>query len=1080
MPRGGRNNSVCRPQSSATVRSRAALHPGAANSVQPSQSVAAASSIQPLRVDLPDLSCSEAASIDAADPLSAGASADCAGESRELRVDLPPVRGSGNSGTTVQQPTHIASAAADPAYVDPPSGDGGGSDAVPGGGFWALRSGEAAQLLDSAYSEAVSWKRNLFIVPFGAEGEDFVKELSRLIGLFTDGSGARAFAWSAVVVACHLLLQRPFNTSAAADHRKFLRKRLSLWSAGNLSALLRESRCIQAHLPMPHSGGSAGGGLDDVQFAKLVYGDRLGTAAHYVEEGGGGGVLSLSSIVDGQTVLETLRAKHPDPVPPEPSVLLPDGPPPPDNVLYEAITSTKVRATIMAMKGAAGPSALDSEAWRRMASMYGAASKALCTSLAHMARCLCVEEIDPSHLRAFLAGRLIPLDKQPGVRPIAIGEVFRRVVGKVIMAVIERDVAAVTVPRQLCVGVPSACEVAVQALTGLYERDEDTAILLVDASNALNALNRAAAINNIPKVCPAAGRVFVNTYQADIPLYLDGGEVLYSREGTCQGDPLAMAFYALATVPLAAQLGSASESTAQIWYADDDAAADKIQPLRRYWSAIEEAGPQYGYYPNAKKTVLLVRPHLLAEAQEAFAGTGVRIQTDGVRYLGGAIGSQQFQNDFVLDRVAGMCRLVKRLAGLAVTQPQAAYRLFVASLQSRWTFLQRVVPADPAVYSPLDRAINDDLLPALTGHTFRPDGALRQLLSLPLRNGGLAMRIGSVRAEAERLLCCDAIDPMVTCVVVGLGERRVADVISTSKALAVQARGRRRSQQLDILTGIKPDLSDQQRLLVDVAGEGGVSTWLGTPPSMHIPGSVFNKSDFRDALCLRYDLSLDGVALSCVCGGEMSSHHALTCPSGGYPTQRHNELRDLLADALGSVVCDVAIEPPLMPLQGEAVSGSSADGARVDIRARGFWTRQQNAFFDVRVTHPRPSLLSGPEVAGQLSQHERQKKRQYADRINQVDRGSFTPLVFATNGQSAPECSRFLKTLAACIADKNRDLQYALVLGHLRSRISTSLIRWQITCFRGSRSSYARGVSGTGRHGFVTDCRALAHMSRVQ
>ena len=163
-----------------------------------------------------------------------------------------------------------------------------------------------------------------------------------------------------------------------------------------------------------------------------------------------------------------------------------------------------------------------------------------------------------------------------------------------------------------------------------------------------------------------------------------------------------------------------------------------------------------------------------------------------------------------------------------------------------------------------------------------------------------------------------------------------------------------------------------------------------------------------------------------------------------------------------------------MPLQGEAVSGNSADGAR------GFWTRQQNAFFDVRVTHPRPSLLSGSEVAGQLSQHERQKKRQYADRINQVDRGSFTPLVFATNGQSAPECSRFLKTLATRIADKNRDLQYTLVLGHLRSRIGTSLIRWQITCFRGSRSSYARGVSGTGHHGFVTECRALAHMSRVQ
>eukprot|EP00117_Sycon_ciliatum_P034368 scpid60388/ scgid26244/ len=121
VPRRGRNTSLSRPQSSATDRSRAALHPGAASSMQSSQSVAAASSMQPLRVDLPALACSEAASIDATDPLSAGASADCAGESRGLRVDLPPVRGSGNSGTTVQQPTHIASAAADPSYADPSS-----------------------------------------------------------------------------------------------------------------------------------------------------------------------------------------------------------------------------------------------------------------------------------------------------------------------------------------------------------------------------------------------------------------------------------------------------------------------------------------------------------------------------------------------------------------------------------------------------------------------------------------------------------------------------------------------------------------------------------------------------------------------------------------------------------------------------------------------------------------------------------------------------------------------------------------------------------------------------------------------
>ena len=68
---------------------------------------------------------------------------------------------------------------------------------------------------------------------------------------------------------------------------------------------------------------------------------------------------------------------------------------------------------------------------------------------------------------------------------------------------------------------------------------------------------------------------------------------------------------------------------------------------------------------------------------------------------------------------------------------------------------------------------------------------------------------------------------------------------------------------------------------MDVAGEGGVSTCLGTPPSVFIAGTVFNKSEFRDALCLRYGLPLYGVPLSCVCARDMTSHHALTCASGG-------------------------------------------------------------------------------------------------------------------------------------------------------------------------------------------------------
>ena len=179
-----------------------------------------------------------------------------------------------------------------------------------------------------------------------------------------------------------------------------------------------------------------------------------------------------------------------------------------------------------------------------------------------------------------------------------------------------------------------------------------------------------------------------------------------------------------------------------------------------------------------------------------------------------------------------------------------------------------------------------------------------------------------------------------------------------------------------------------------------------------------------------------------------------------------------MAAALGEVVSDVELEPRLLPLTDESLPFRTCNRdaeARVDIRARGFWTRQQEAFFDVRVTHPKASLLSRSEVRSQLLSHERAKKRHYASRIIQVDRGAFTPLVFATNGQCAPESGVFLKALVAGIVDKNVDLSYSLVMNHLRCRISFCLLRWAVTCLRGSRSSYRRHHGG----GLAAECRRL-------
>ena len=81
-------------------------------------------------------------------------------------------------------------------------------------------------------------------------------------------------------------------------------------------------------------------------------------------------------------------------------------------------------------------------------------------------------------------------NKKPGVRRIAVGEVFWRIICKAIMKVIERDVLCATAPFQTCVGVPSACEAAVYSMNRLFRQLSVQGILLVDVSNAFNALNR--------------------------------------------------------------------------------------------------------------------------------------------------------------------------------------------------------------------------------------------------------------------------------------------------------------------------------------------------------------------------------------------------------------------------------------------------------------------------------------------------------------------------------------------------------------------------------------------------------------
>ena len=222
------------------------------------------------------------------------------------------------------------------------------------------------------------------------------------------------------------------------------------------------------------------------------------------------GILDLEQQVsEGKTVRDVLGEKHPEGREASQDVLLSasEGPQPPHPVLFERITGASIKQSALRTFGGAGPSGVDAAGWRRMCTSFHGASKQLCDAVAEVARRIATTYVDPGGLAAFTACRLCPLDKCPGVRPIGIAEVARRIVGKSIMEVVKDDVVNAAGSLQLAAGQPAGCEAAVHAMRQLFAAEETQGILLIDAHNAFNSLNRRAAMWNVRVLCPEIARL---------------------------------------------------------------------------------------------------------------------------------------------------------------------------------------------------------------------------------------------------------------------------------------------------------------------------------------------------------------------------------------------------------------------------------------------------------------------------------------------------------------------------------------------------------------------------------------------
>ena len=427
--------------------------------------------------------------------------------------------------------------------------------------------------------------------------------------------------------------------------------------------------------------------------------------------------------------------------------------------------------------------------------------------------------------------------------------------------------------------------------------------------------------------------------------------------------------------------------------------------------------------------------------------------TSGKRHLGAVLGTEEFKNEYVTEKIDGWVDELKELEKIAKVEPHIAYCAYVCGIQHRYTYVLRTIPNIGQHLQKLDEAIDQYLVKHIFhDHLITP--LERTWISLPARLGGLGIRIMAEVAPIyyanSRLMTKKLVDGIINQHDELTEAPTEEENVRPPKAVIAEEKKRREEEKVEFVTS----QLDQRRLrLYEAITEKGASSWLSSLPLKEHDFHL-EKQKFWDTIRTRYGIDLARLPTKCVCNADFTIEHALNCKLGGFVSTRHNDVRDFTAQLLSEVANDVTIEPMLTPLSGETLKYKTANTdthARLDISARGVWIRGSKAFFDVKVFNPLARSYSGQTLKAAHKSNENTKKRLYNERIINVEHGTLTPLVFTCFGGASVECAHFYNRMSDKLSEK-RNISTSQARAWVRTKLSFCLLNATNLCIRGSRS----------------------------
>jgi len=704
----------------------------------------------------------------------------------------------------------------------------------------------------------------------------------------------------------------------------------------------------------------------------------------------------------------------------------------------------------------------------------------------------------------WLASRLIPLQQAEGkIRPIAIGEVFYRLLGRVATHESKEEAASFLAPTQMGIGVPDGVGVAAHALQEMAKAalspQTDKVLVALDIKSAFNSMFRAAILRSVKEKLPKLTRLFLWAYGEPTDLRDSTGNVMFqSASGVKQGDAAGGLFFNTTFT------GKLDEVVAEM---DGKVATVAIHDDTYLYGSGTDCALAIGILVDKIKAIGLdlaeAKCKVLRNEEMSHVDTTLQMTgtSEGIVALGVPIGTEEFITRKSKEMLTKHGAVLECIADLP---PEMAVPILSSCVNGRPSHLLRTVHPDLIHDATIewDKKMDQALIKIMKTTAGAFDDYSRKVRGLTVSRGGLGIkRLNLVRLDAymasywsackylqrtapqfwdSSLSANDGIgflsaervnktleDLRLYLAIPVLGTNVTEYLLAEPQRQAVFSNARQDKILQTMLAD--RDLSKTRKALLLSAGCPGTAAF------------IYSGAQSNESLRIRSECYIEGIRLrallpvmeidpgfeqSCACGmgdmEEVHQAHSLLCTStSGARKVRHDHIVDALAEFIKWV-------DPAATVEKEVTLPNARADLRVTVGANVTWV-------DVSVVAPNGlkylQLGSDKKQLVAADERERQKLLNY-EPAKAASIGSVTvvPFVLELTGAFGNAACKFLDKLSDIVTALPRaDDVMARKRRYFKKLISAYLVTGNAHCFAASRKKMRAVRRGNATEPVGTD-----------